>query len=781
MADHLEADLHEEAEAGQQQSTLTPLRAVLRHRWLVMLGVVAGCVLGGLYYARTKPIYQSSAQVLVVKKTPDALPVAGPDARAVFTEDYLSTHQTLIRSPVIVAQAVAKDNLGALESFAGRGDPTWEIIGSLKLSRESNAGSPTTILNLSYRGGVAEDTGIVLEAVIRSYQQFLKARYKSVSDDTAKQITDAGEILEKRITRKQKEYEEFSREHPTMWKGKDGISLVQERLLTLEARRSALLLQETEMKGRIDAFEKAMKDGKYSKNELMAMIALAPGGKPGTETATAASALEERLIALELQEKTLLEDYGPNHPQVRSTRSQLALVRTQMQRLGKATAGETGAAIDPVKTHLQTLKLELENTRMGTEALGELLKTEQKVANGARGYEKRDEAYRAEIGQSQQLFDAITKRLNEVSILQNFSGGYEAETISPPGVGGQVYPKPTLVFGVAFMLGLLSGCGLAYLAELSDQSFRTPEEIRRRLGLPIIGHVPFFEQKKAEAQPVGAEGPRLDESLCAFNHPKSREAEAYRGVRTSLFFNAKATGRKVIQVTSPDKGDGKSTLATNLAVSIAQAEKKVILIDADFRRPRVHKIFNVPGDAGLASVIIGGAELFDVIQPTAVPGLFVLPCGPIPANPAELLTLPQFQEILGVLREQYDFVIIDTPPLLAVTDPCIVVPHVDGVILTVRISKNARPHAIRAREILAGLKATVLGVVVNGVGGDSQGYGYDSYRYGYTYKSYKYYTSYENDSYYASDEETPEGGTAAKASTVRSKKKKGFLSRLFGG
>ncbi len=193
----------------------------------------------------------------------------------------------------------------------------------------------------------------------------------------------------------------------------------------------------------------------------------------------------------------------------------------------------------------------------------------------------------------------------------------------------------------------------------------------------------------------------------------------------------------MIQVTSPDMGDGKTTLAANLAVAIAQSGKTVVVIDTDFRRPCVHKLFHLTAKQGLASVIGGDAELNDVIQPTSIPGLSVLPCGPIPANPAELLSMPGFQEALAVIREKYDYVIIDTPPLLAVTDPCVVVPHVDAVILTIRISKNVRPRALRAKEILATLRAKVLGVVVNGMddfaGGYGYGYGYEHYQYTYAY------------------------------------------------
>jgi capsular exopolysaccharide synthesis family protein len=746
------------------------------------LAVVVGPVVGAVYYARATPVYQSSAQVLVVNKTPEALQLAAGESRPAYAEDYLSTHTTLIRSPAIVRVAVQNANLGQLPSLAGHGDLTGEIIQSLKVSREMNGSSPTDILNITYRCSRAEDCPVVVKAVIESYQQFLSARYKSVTDETAKLITDASEILEKKLTNKQKEYDRFTLEHPTLWKGKDGISATQDLLLNLESRRSALLLQETEIRGRLNAFEKALRDGSCSRAELVSLISQAPG-RLSTEGGTPGATLEERLRALELQERTLLEDYGKDHPQVISVRHQIRLLRSLTGRPDRGAANDESGTADPVKTHVQSLKLELENTRMAMEALGKLVQEEQRKAQSLRSFEQLDESMRTEIARSQLLFGAIAKRLDEVSILKNFAGGYEAETIAPPEVGGKVYPKPLVVFATAIMLGILAGFGLVYAAERSDQSFRNPEEIRRRLGLPVVGHIPFFGPRTDGTAEAAADALPADPILCTVHRPKSREAEAYRGVRTAVLFSNRDGRTKVIQVTSPEMGDGKTTLVANLAVSIAQSGKKVLILDADFRRPRLHKIFNVSANRGLASVIGGEAELPDMVCPTAVPGLSVLPCGPTPPNPAELLTQPCFPELLALLREEYDFVLVDTPPLLAVTDPCVVVPHTDGVILTVRISKNARPQASRARELLSTLGARVLGVVVNGVGADAKGYGYDGYRYTY---SYRYFNYYQSDSYDTPGEEESGGSNGAageranrERTPTRAAKRKGFLAWLF--
>jgi capsular exopolysaccharide synthesis family protein len=210
-------------------------------------------------------------------------------------------------------------------------------------------------------------------------------------------------------------------------------------------------------------------------------------------------------------------------------------------------------------------------------------------------------------------------------------------------------------------------------------------------------------------------------------------------VRTSLFFSIRREDQKVIQITSANPGDGKTTLAANLAISIADAGKKVLLLDADFRRPRQHALFGFPLDAvGLHSVLLGKAEIPDAVQKTAIANLWVMVAGGRPNNPADLLMSLRLKELLDSQRDQYDFVIIDTPPVLAVTDACVIAPRADAVLLVIRLGKDARPGAIHAVEMLTELGARILGVVVNGIGrGATYGMRYHQY-YKYQYRGYRY-------------------------------------------
>jgi capsular exopolysaccharide synthesis family protein len=216
----------------------------------------------------------------------------------------------------------------------------------------------------------------------------------------------------------------------------------------------------------------------------------------------------------------------------------------------------------------------------------------------------------------------------------------------------------------------------------------------------------------------------LEPALCYYHRPGSTEAEAYRLVRTSLFVCAGPRRERVIQVTSPEPGDGKTTLASNLAIAMAQSGKKVLLIDADLRRPTVHKLFRASREIGMVDVLAGNIDLLTAVQGTTATGLSLLTAGESPVNPAELLSSARFAEMVEQARQEFDFVLIDTPPLLAVSDPCIVSPQCDALLLVVRMMKNRRLAVKRSRELLETQGIHVIGVVANAVdAGSADGYG----------------------------------------------------------
>jgi capsular exopolysaccharide synthesis family protein len=758
------------AEPGHQRSSRTVFQVVWQRKSLLILGAVLGVVLGGLWYSQRTPVYQSSAQVLVVKKRSDVLPVTGGDPRLSFVEDYLATHMVVIKSPIIVERAVKKRDLQALPSFEATGDPTGVIVGGLTVSRDKEGtGGPSNIINLSFRSSGAEDCGKVLSAVIESYQEFLDITYRNMSDQTLDLITKARDVLKKDLADAEKAYRQLRQTSPVVWKTKDGSNIYQERVAAIESQRSKLLIREAELHERLRMIDKGLREGRPPET-LLSALPLTGKAQEGKKT------VDEQLLPLLLQEQMLLEDYGADHPQVKSVRRRIGFLRDFVK--GKRNREDDAEPMEEeqkdkvpgaLDRYVAAARQELLETDMQKQSLSTLLESMKEEVRSLGNYEVEEDHLRGDIMRLQQLHESTIKRLAEINLVRD-AGGFDARTLARASAGVKVAPSAFQMLAGGLMLGLLAGVGLAYLAEITDKGFRTPEEVRRRLGLPLVGHIPLLTADADATQKV-KDGHQLpDPTLCTYYRPKSLEAESFRAVRTALYFSTQGEGHKVVQVTSPGQGDGKSLVIANLAVSIAQSGKRVILIDADCRRPRQHKIFGLSARDGLAGVIAGTAEARDVIQPTAVERLSLLPCGRVPPNPAELLTSSRFKEFLDAIREQYDFVLVDTPPLLVVTDPCAVAPRVDGVLMVLRLSKQGRPQAERAKCILETLGVKLLGVVINGVtrAAGAGIYSGEHYEYAYTesYNEDGYYGS-SDDAYYAegeadeaAEEENGDGGAS---------------------
>jgi len=217
--------------------------------------------------------------------------------------------------------------------------------------------------------------------------------------------------------------------------------------------------------------------------------------------------------------------------------------------------------------------------------------------------------------------------------------------------------------------------------------------------------------------------------------PMSDVAEAYRTVRTALAFGMPDRRIKSVLITSPAPGDGKSTSASNLAIALATAGQRVLLLDADFRKPSIHRIFELSPEVGFSNMLAGTKTLEEVIQASRTPGLDILPCGPIPANPSEILNSEQFASILKTLGEKYDMLVIDSPPVGPVTDARILGACCDLTLLVLRAEKSTRASAEHARNSLLSVGATIPGILVNDVPRNRNGYGYYTGYGGYAYRS----------------------------------------------
>jgi succinoglycan biosynthesis transport protein ExoP len=369
---------------------------------------------------------------------------------------------------------------------------------------------------------------------------------------------------------------------------------------------------------------------------------------------------------------------------------------------------------------------------------------------------KRDlESYRT-------LYEGLMQKMKEAGV----SAGLKSNNFRIVDVAraptAPIEPNIPRNLAFAFMLGLTSGVGLAFLLEGLDNTVRTTEQAQMISGLPPLGMIPMGSRSTRD----GATTKRLviatskeAVELVTQVRPQSQMAESYRALRTSLLLSNLGAPPKVIMITSALPQEGKTTTSINCAVVLAQKGVRVLLIDADLRRPSIHKTLGMGPRSGLSNVLTGSATLQQTITRSPVlPNLSILPAGTPPPNPAELLASPNMRDVLEELRAQYDHIVVDTPPTLSVTDAVVLSPRADAIVLVIRSGQTTKQALRRSRDILMQVNAKVSGVLLNAVDLSSP-----DYYYYYEYQG-KYSRYYRNDESHGDDDDDVETEESAEAS-----------------
>jgi polysaccharide biosynthesis transport protein len=719
---------------------------VVRRRWflLLMLTVLGGFA-GYLYQTQRAPIYQAACRVLVDRKQ-NNLPLDVLQALSSTTspmDQLLLTHMEIIRSPMVLSEAAKDPRLASLSIFAGQGDVAGAILQGLAVNRpkaRDNVVIPN-VLELVYRCEDPRDAPIVLEAVVKAYQEYVRNTELSSDLEKVTLLQKTQTTLADQIQAAQREYEDFGKK-VREWGKQQKITLVrdekgdymnveQQSLLELERRMRLLKTQEEETAAKLAKLDEAVKKGGDARTAIELIVGRSMDAAQ-LMTPDVASGLDNQILQLKMELNKQSMTRGPDHPEIENLRKQIDMLESEDKKRRedwqkKLANRPKPVAKDLAEGYVQSLRIETEWLREQQARLSNLIAQVKPKVDEFLAFQDQDKLLRANIASKRSVFDAMVKTLEEIRLGRN-EGSIRTQVMSPPAPAGEV---AGLIFRAVFVggvIGFLLGFLVSYLAEVADKNFRTPDEVRQTLGVPIMAHIPplpnLDKRDKARTK-------RLHKSLAALHSSKSLASEAFRGVRTALYFSTKDEFHQAIQVTSPEPGDGKTTLASNLAIAIAQSGKRVLLIDADMRRPRIDKLFSIPNAEGLSTILDGKTLLENgVVAIDDIPNLYILTSGPAPTNPSEQLTGERFAELLEECKEQFDVVLVDTPPLLPVTDAAVVAPRVDGVILALKLAKNARIQAVRAMEILGNLNCKVLGVVVNGRP-DRRGYGRYG-RYGYS-------------------------------------------------
>lgn len=443
------------------------------------------------------------------------------------------------------------------------------------------------------------------------------------------------------------------------------------------------------------------------------------------------SSLKAEVSRIEIRHAELRQTFLEKSPQLAEVTAQLRQARARLDREIARVVGGVESVYLAAKAKEDSLRAEFErqqDTMLNLKEIsGQYIKLDQTVNT------------------TRNLYNTLLTRLQETEVVKGsqLSNASVMDAAELP--GWPVEPNVPMSILFATILGLVVGTGVSLLVENVDTSFKTPEDVRRTLRLPTLGVVPDFALSTKAVRSVPYLGRVTGSTLPArrptsrVQRPTSLPAEAYRSIRTSLLFMNPVAPPRTLLVTSSQPREGKTATTVNLAISLAQLGNRVVLIDADMRQPRCHRALGIPQAPGLAEVLRGKAELETTLVrvplegdasengDSARAGLYLLQSGLPPGDPAELLASARMRDVLATLREHFDMVLVDSPPVFPITDSAILAPAVDGVVLVVRGHQTDRRVIAEALERLRLMKAQVVGVVLNGVDPGSTHYSRYSY------------------------------------------------------
>jgi capsular exopolysaccharide synthesis family protein len=428
-----------------------------------------------------------------------------------------------------------------------------------------------------------------------------------------------------------------------------------------------------------------------------------------------ANQLRLELTNLQLQSATFRNDLKQDHRVVKSIQSRTEEIEKRLMELDASF----------IQTQVSIARQRLETARQKENQIAGYFEEQRKIATGLNVQMAKYTMLQSAWEQTKNLCDILDGRIKEINITED-TGALNITILEVARAEDRpTSPKKGRILSVSLILGIMIGLAVSLIQDLLDHRLRSAEDISRTIGLPVLGIIPAMSSREN----IVSRGTKVSrESMSSI-------AEAYRTIRTAIYFGSPNEQAKTILITSPAPGDGKSTFTSNLAITMAQAGQQVLLVDADFRKPTLHKIFEISPDKGLSNVLLSEDTLDKAIHHSTIDRLDILPCGPLPSNPSEILNSSGFVDILSSLANQYDRLIIDSPPVMPVTDARILGAQCDLTIIVLRAGKSTRKAGKQARDVLLSVGAHLLGVVVNAVPQRRDSYGYYS---GYGYSEYGY-------------------------------------------
>lgn len=704
---------------------------------LILFFILLSVALSALYFLKAPKTYQSTARVFVDEKSAPSM--NGSDRDSLMSDTSLEQYLVTLKSTKILAPAIEDGAFEKMEMFEPYSDILLELREGSSLNvTPADKKSDSGVIQLAVRGASEEECKVVLEEILKSFNDHIRATTRNIGGEHAKIVEKAQSQWLERLKEVEAEIEQLSVRPELINVNGRTTNRFQTDLILLREDLHELQKEKNKILALIDTIKQDQAAGRTSEDLVTAVMS-----EESEVTDNAYVRTQGQLVELKMEEQDLLNEFGSEHPNIRAVRRKIAAVEAIRQQ-----------ELDAMKG-------------INREAVGQLQAKQNLVPDFVKQMERRAILLEAEELQVQKQIDDMQDKSTTVSAVveklaslqrerERLETGYYAtiETMSemdalkehlwrnlsildPPSIAEKVAPQLPICLGAGFIIGSILGLGFAGFKDIAEKTFHSSDDVGEMLNTQVVGHVSMFQ--KARSRERNSKFPNVLPELVTLHAPASQASESYRAIRTAIYFKSQETGAKVIQITSPTPGDGKSTTISNLAVSIAQSGRRVLLIDADLRKPTQHKIFGLSKAEGLSSAILGEAESQSVIQTVIPEYLSVVSAGPLVGNPAELLTSASFVALLQEYRSMFDYVLVDTPPLLAVTDPSIVCSHVDLIYMVMRIKNGVRSNSLRAKEIVNSMNIELGGVIINGLRRRDQKhyeysgqYGYGSYSYGQT-------------------------------------------------
>jgi capsular exopolysaccharide synthesis family protein len=642
----------------------------------VVFGTVLIAVLAALAYLRlTPPSFISTSRIYVQQAGP-RLSMSGPGQPGITqptSSNYLQAQRELITSDPVLTIASVLPEVSNTNTVKGSKNP----LATLRNVTGADVDKGSDIISVIALCATPEDAQAISNGVVKAYMAYQTKPKWSNTVETLQILHARKSEVETELKASTGQLHEMEMKYGLLSRQDDRANITVRRLQGLS---EALTQAQLETVDAQTAFEEARKS--FGTRVTVDLEGETDDRDFAASTPQELAVLRSEMLQAQTQLQELQQHYGVDHPRIVG-------LRHRIDRLNVSYVTAVQRRWISARRRLADLQRSYdEEQKRGIE-----------FSARAAEYSRLE----GDIDRVKKLRDTYDERIREIELARD-AGGLNIDVLEPARIEPTpAFPRKSRVFAIAISVGLALGLVFSCIREWVDDKFQSPSEMKSALGVPVLAVIPQTHAKRSPS--VSGQRILLD--------PASDAAEAYRSLRTAVQFSAPPEHLKTILVSSPNSGDGKTTLASNLAIAMAQAGKHVLLVDADLRKPMQHEIFNVKNNVGLSSLLAGRCSIDTAIHRTQVTGLEILPCGPVPANPTEILNSREFTETLDQLSEKYDCVLLDSPPVEACSDAQIIAASCDATILVLKAQTAHRRQAEHSKEALQSVGARIIGLVVN--------------------------------------------------------------------